>query len=92
MTSLQTSKCMCSTYDILWLVGPNVRQRDIFHYENIYFLQYSIIHSHHLTHISLKLETFYYKNMHKIEFFGSFGILDSLYNSKFNEICVIYSK
>ena len=27
--------------------------------------------------------------MLKIEFFGYFGILDSLYNSKFNEICVV---
>jgi hypothetical protein len=42
-----------------------------------------------VTHISLELENFYYKDMPKIEFFGYFGILDSLYNSKFNEICVL---
>jgi len=38
--------------------------------------------------MALKLETFYYKNITKIEFFGYFGILDPLFNSKINEICV----
>ena len=42
-----------------------------------------------IKHISLKLETFYYKDKPRIEFFGYFEILYSLYNSKFNEICVI---
>ena len=41
------------------------------------------------THISLKLETFHYKDMSRIEFSCCFGILDSLYTSKFNEICVL---
>ena len=40
------------------------------------------------TYISLKLEIFYYKNIKKIELFGYFRILDPLFNSKFNEICV----
>ena len=44
-----------------------------------------------VTHISLNLEIFYYKNNVRIEFFCYFVILDPLFNSKFNEICVVWS-
>lgn len=40
------------------------------------------------THISIKLEKLYYNKITRIEFYGYFEILDPLFNSKFNEICV----
>lgn len=41
-----------------------------------------------VTHISLKLEIFYYKEINRIAIFRYFEIIDPLFTSKFNEICV----
>ena len=45
-------------------------------------------HQGQRTHISLKIEFFYYNDITSIVFFGYFEILYPLFNSKFIEICV----